>query len=279
MSGMIIDGKGLFRGSDSLKYPGGYLCISKYKFGFNHYFEANDGESKSSFGYIVNGRVELRSQKTNLVLGAGDAFYIPENEKYTSIWTGTPDIEFYGIHSLPALDEMSETGSFTLGKVNLPDSYDAAEAFMEMHSLLRKKETAKRLRAVGIYYEFVSLAFDSLVPKKIESLPEVLREAMDIIKEHNELDISVPELAKKLHVSESTVYHLFSQYLGTTPISYRNELRIERALPLIGSGKTVESTASEVGFNSSVHFRSVFIKFTGMTPNEYRKSQSDKKSK
>ena len=78
-------------------------------------------------------------------------------------------------------------------------------------------------------------------------------------------------------MSESTLYHLFRRYLGTTPVNYRNELRIERSLELLESGMSVERTAEEVGFNSSVYFRSVFMNSTGMTPSEYRKSHSDRK--
>ena len=82
----------------------------------------------------------------------------------------------------------------------------------------------------------------------------------------------------KFNVSESTLYHLFRRFLGTTPVNYRNDIRIERALPLIEGGKTIEETAAEVGFNSAIYFRSVFINKTSMTPSEYRKSRMNVKS-
>ena len=84
--------------------------------------------------------------------------------------------------------------------------------------------------------------------------------------------MSVPELSATFHLSESTVYRLFRESLGTTPVSYRNDVRIDRSLKLLSDGRSIEETASEVGFNSAVYFRTAFIKRTGMTPGEYRKS-------
>lgn len=256
----------------AFRYPGGYIMVSNYKFSLNHYFETNMCEARTSFGYIVRGQVELRSQGGSVRLSAGDTFYIPSNEKYSSIWTGTPDIDFYGLHVFPPLDAMSETGSFAFGKVELPDGIRAEELFVEMHRLMGGG-AGDKLRAVGMYYDFAGRVLGSLRPRKNEPLPEVLCEMMSYIDRNSRADDSVPELAARFHMSESALYQLFRRYLGTTPVSYRNGLRIERSLPLIESGKSVEETAAEVGFNSSVYFRAVFIESTGMTPSEYRKSR------
>ncbi len=263
--------------AEAFRYPGGYLMVKRYRFSLNHYFETNMGETRTSFGHIVSGQVELRSQSGSVRLAAGNTFYIPSNEKYSSIWTGTPDIDFYGLHAFPPLDAMSDTGSFAFGKVELPYEIRAKELFGEMHRLM-DSGVGDKLRAVGMYYDFAGRVLGSLRTRKNEPMPEILCAAMDYIDSNSAADDSVPELASRLHVSESTLYHLFRNYLGTTPVNYRNEVRIERSLPLIESGMSVEATASEVGFNSSVYFRTVFIESTGMTPREYRKSRSGWKS-
>ena len=260
--------------SKPFSYPGGYLCLMSYKFSFEHYFETTNGLPRSSFGCIESGRVELRAQGVNIKLKAGDVFYIPGNEKYSSLWTGTPAIAFYGIHTFPALDGMSETGVFSLCKAEFPAGYDPLAMLEKMYELLKSDNVSEKLRAVSMYYEFAALALPSLLPKKADPLPGLLTKVMDFIDRNSVTDLSVPELASRFHVSESTLYHLFKRYLGSTPVNYRNEKRIERSLDLIESGKTVEETATETGFNSSIHFRSVFIKSTGMTPSEYRKSRS-----
>lgn len=267
----------LFSNSNSFRYPGGYLSIDKYKFSLNHYYESNRSAARSSVGFIVSGRVELRSRYVSLKLSAGDVFYIPSNEKYSSIWTGTPDIEFYGMYSIPPLDVLSETGRFGLGKLMPPEGEDMTRFFAEMYRLMASGEADKRLHAVGMYYDFAGKVIGSLRPRENETLPPALGEIIGFIERDSVSDISVPELSERFRVSESTLYHLFRRYLGTTPVNYRNELRIERSLELLESGMSVERTAEEVGFNSSVYFRSVFMNSTGMTPSEYRKSHSDRK--
>lgn len=262
-----------FKNQNSFRYPGGYLKIENYRFGANHYFESIDGAPNSSFGCIINGRVELKSQGSVIKLNPGDIFFVPANEKYSSRWTGTPFIDFYGMHSFPALDGMSETGSFRLGKITLPGGFDPIARFREIYRLMETQDTASRLRAVGLYYDFTGYALSALIPRKDEPLPGLLIGVMRYIEQDFASDISVPELAVKFNVSESTLYHLFRRFLGTTPVNYRNDIRIERALPLIEGGKTIEETAAEVGFNSAIYFRSVFINKTSMTPSEYRKSR------
>ena len=261
----------------TFRYPGGYLSIAKYRYRLNHYYEANRSTAKSSVGCIITGKVELKSRLVNISLGAGDVFYIPSNEKYSSSWTGTPDIEFYGMHLLPPLDAMSETGRFRLGKLTPPEGEDMTRFFAEMYRLMASGEADKRLHAVGMYYDFAGKVIGSLRPRENETLPPALGEIIGFIERDSVSDISVPELSERFRVSESTLYHLFRRYLGTTPVNYRNELRIERSLELLESGMSVERTAEEVGFNSSVYFRSVFMNSTGMTPSEYRKSHSDRK--
>lgn len=267
----------MLSGSDESRpfsYPGGHLNVTSYKFSFEHYYDTTDRLPRSSFCGIKTGRVELRAQGVRIKLKAGDVFYIPGNEKYSSLWTGTPAIAFYGIHTFPALDGMSETGVFSLCKAEFPAGYDPLAMLEKMYELLKSDNVSEKLRAVSMYYEFAALALPSLLPKKADPLPGLLTKVMDFIDRNSVTDLSVPELASRFHVSESTLYHLFKRYLGSTPVNYRNEKRIERSLDLIESGKTVEETATETGFNSSIHFRSVFIKSTGMTPSEYRKSRS-----
>lgn len=60
----------LFSNFNSFRYPGGYLSIDKYKFSLNHYYESNRSAARSSVGFIVSGRVELRSRYVSLKLSA-----------------------------------------------------------------------------------------------------------------------------------------------------------------------------------------------------------------
>ena len=59
--------------------------------------------------------------------------------------------------------------------------------------------------------------------------------------------------------------------MHTTPVKYRNQLRIEKACSeLCTKDISISEIAEKCGFNSLTYFREVFHSFTGMTPNKYR---------
>ena len=78
-------------------------------------------------------------------------------------------------------------------------------------------------------------------------------------------------LAAAACISESRLFHLFREELGTTPVKFRNEIRAERAAQALRSGTaSIDEIAMTHGFHSTVYFRETFKRVTGMTPSEYR---------
>lgn len=67
------------------------------------------------------------------------------------------------------------------------------------------------------------------------------------------------------------IYCLLRHYLDTTPVRYRNELRVAEASKLLTSSKlTVEAVSELCGFNSSNYFRTIFQSVTGLPPSKFR---------
>lgn len=78
---------------------------------------------------------------------------------------------------------------------------------------------------------------------------------------------SISDIARKCNLSESRFSHLFSQIMGIAPIQYRNQLRINKALEeLQCSDKPIKTICYDCGFQSISHFRTLFSKYTGTTP-------------
>ena len=243
------------------RYPGGSFGINLYEFSTEHFFSAEDGMPHSSIGVVTHGVVTLKSAYSKVDIPTGGIFYIPADEKYTSTWTGAPDVVFWGLHAWPPLDRMSESGCFAISEIRNDGDIDAVGFFEAVCDLLTEGSPASQMRASAMYFDLVSRIIDRLTPGKDRRLPEALKTVTDYIDTDYASDMSVPELSAMFHLSESTVYRLF-----------RNDVRIDLSLKLLIDGCSIEETASEVGFNSAVYFRTAFIKRTGMTPGEYRKS-------
>lgn len=82
-------------------------------------------------------------------------------------------------------------------------------------------------------------------------------------------DPSLSETAAHVGLSPSYFGALFHSTTGETYISYLNKCKINCAMRLLDSGKTVTETCFDSGFGSLSGFRYIFKQKTGMTPTEY----------
>ncbi|MFO0665595.1 MAG: AraC family transcriptional regulator [Polyangiaceae bacterium] len=86
-------------------------------------------------------------------------------------------------------------------------------------------------------------------------------------------DVSVRELARSCHTSESTLLRAFQRELGTTPISYLRHRRLDESVLLLESGRyNVSEVAMRVGYTNLPAFTVAFQKRFGFAPSRLRRS-------
>ncbi|PKV66377.1 helix-turn-helix domain-containing protein [Pontibacter ramchanderi] len=87
---------------------------------------------------------------------------------------------------------------------------------------------------------------------------------------------SLPTLAKQLHTSPHYLSQSLNERLGKSFFEYLAELRIQEAKAILADPAQqhlkVEEVAEQVGYMSKSAFSSVFKKYTGQTPGQFRKS-------
>lgn len=89
--------------------------------------------------------------------------------------------------------------------------------------------------------------------------------------------LKIADLAARRYLSESIFRKKFTERVGVPPKQYIITLRLNEAKRLLrNTYKPVEFIATEVGFTSSSRFHESFIKYTGMTPLEWRKNSDAK---
>ena len=94
------------------------------------------------------------------------------------------------------------------------------------------------------------------------------------IEQHATEDFYMDDLAKMCGVSCSRFYTLFREYMGLTPVEYKNTVRIRMARKMLESGKSSDEISEILGFSSAAYFRKVFESVTGMLPGTYKKNAS-----
>lgn len=81
---------------------------------------------------------------------------------------------------------------------------------------------------------------------------------------------------KGLGISQNHLIRLFKQHFGKTPLEYTNNIRVKKAMQMISSmDKNIADIALLCGFGSLSTFYVLFKKQVGLTPKEYRKSNSE----
>lgn len=84
-------------------------------------------------------------------------------------------------------------------------------------------------------------------------------------------NLSISDVAQKLHLSSGYLGKLFKEYLGLTFSDYLSDIRIEAAKGiLLNTDEPIERVALLSGFNTSKYFYRIFRKKTQMTPREFR---------
>lgn len=105
--------------------------------------------------------------------------------------------------------------------------------------------------------------------KKISS---TLKPAIDYIYKNKSENITVENMAKVCHISQSYFSRLFSKEMGDSFSNYISKLKINWAKELLEeSDMSVSQVSDELGFNEPGYFIKIFKKHEGVTPSVYRK--------
>ena len=103
---------------------------------------------------------------------------------------------------------------------------------------------------------------------------ELLNACVSYIHTHMGEPLDAAALAVEMHVSESTVYRVFSSQMGMRLNQYIAMLRVNAACRYLEeSANKVTDIAYSCGFTGLSNFYRVFRLYVGMTPKEYRSSR------
>ena len=82
----------------------------------------------------------------------------------------------------------------------------------------------------------------------------------------------IPELAKKVHLSEFRFKIVFKKIFGAGAYEYLHKKRLKKAMQLLEKGYSVKEVAAETGYHVS-HFISMFRDYFGVTPGSINRNK------
>ncbi len=102
----------------------------------------------------------------------------------------------------------------------------------------------------------------------------ILESYMNDKKPYTDGDLTIVDIAAVLEIPRHHITRVINERLNKNFYTYVNEYRIKLAKEMMSDesfrDNSLLSIAYEAGFNSKSSFKTVFKKFTGMTPSEYR---------
>jgi len=100
-----------------------------------------------------------------------------------------------------------------------------------------------------------------------------IEKALRILQNSVMEKMTLPDLARKLHLSESYLIRLFKNKLAMTPMKYFRKLKVEAAASmLINTELPIYLISQKLCFYSEFHFSKVFKQMTGLSPSRYREN-------
>ena len=90
----------------------------------------------------------------------------------------------------------------------------------------------------------------------------------------NVAEATLQGMADASDLDAATFRKHFSEAVGSSPLQYLTRLRLQRAKEWMACGAHVTEIAHGLGFSSSQYFATVFRKYEGFTPSEFRRRRS-----
>ncbi len=227
----------------------------------------------SRFFYVVNGSIIFNEGTDKYIkASAGDIIYLPSNVTYTSYWADTPDLEYISFNC-KLFDTNGDEILLSDDIIFLCNDHSKKyyEIFQKMNDVYYAGIVNWELKLKSYFFSFLAeivyqLTYDDL---KNSSTPSFIYNGIIYLENNYMSNIPIGDIAEKCKVSETTFRRNFIKIKGMSPVSYRNELRLQHAYDFLKSGLyTISEVVELVGFNDIPYFSKSFKKKYNITPAE-----------
>lgn len=224
------------------------------------------------FAYIKKGSVTFHMQNGELRGGARDMIYIPGNIQYHSFW---PEDSEFVLLNLQMRDAEGQPILFEDKPcVLFHDTHGVYDGLLaELSRMDQAKEAFGWLDRLSISFKLLYEIARDTNRKELDEQSRRIKPALTFLEDNYNNDFSVEDLAKMCSLSVASFRRLFVSCIGTSPLEYRNRLRIQKATELLKFGRyTVGETAEMVGIPDIKYFGKLFKRYTGFSPSVLKKN-------
>ena len=148
-----------------------------------------------------------------------------------------------------------------------------AKLIAELETELRANAPGSRFVATAHFMQivaFLARAYSKIAVKKQRPVTQI-SELLGHMEQHFAEPLTIADLVKIAHLSQTSLFRIFRQIMGRSPIDYLIRLRIDKAAQLLRRGPLrIKEVSEAVGFTDSNYFTRQFRNVMGVSPREYR---------
>jgi AraC-like DNA-binding protein len=213
---------------------------------------------------LLKGRIDFVTDAVTLSAKSGDLVFLPKGSHYDAVFHGTtePIIDY-----LVNFDTPSEFLSIQKPTLLFEDASTQCAEYCEQLLQEELTDCHSPFHRKGLFFLFLD-AVISMQKTENTSLQITLAKAQNLLNSND--DISIPEIARACCISESSLRRLFLEHLGISPVQYRLQSKLNRAMHLLHStDMPIKEIAASLHFYDTAYFCKVFRSHVGMTPTQY----------
>jgi len=234
--------------------------------------------------FLETGSQYYQIGEKNYLLKGGDFLITPPNiihgsssfpeEKGSLFWMiiKVPKTPFKLLNLTTKESQLLIERLLNLENHHFKGSADIKKTLVEIFASYNKKDDSlKKIEITNFILNFLLKVIrcgDKTGPNTLSSDIEY---CCKYIEENIFQKIYINELAAKINLSESRFKHKFKAEIGTPPNEYIVKIEIEKAKDLIRKNEiSIKDLAYDLGFSTAAYFSTVFKKYQGVTPTEFK---------
>lgn len=240
----------------------------------------NEIAKHSCFYFVLGGSCNLEIDGKQYTLHPGSLALLPggkvinashTEEKYLyKYWcefsariAGVSIFDWLQIPYVIQVDDMEQTES--LFHAMLYDGY--GQCYTVKSGVLRASE--QLFSILDIFLE------KTLQDREIFGNNRDLMKVILYMAEHMQEKLTVEDIAAIIYMSPAAFSRMFHKYVGMPPITFLNELRLDKAKKLLSETDiSINQIAETVGFDDEFYFFKIFGRHVGVTPAVYRQKNN-----
>ncbi|MGE9290747.1 MAG: helix-turn-helix domain-containing protein [Puniceicoccales bacterium] len=212
--------------------------------------------------YQYSGRIRVRERE--FALQPGCATLIPPGSETHFTYRGESP-HLYAHFYLP--DGADSEPLYWPANPRIESLRELLEGALSFHRTNSQRSTAR------LWDVLLGLAFLREEGSPRTQSQEKLDECLRLMSAQISTQLPISQIARQVGISPNQLTRLFREKLNTTPVAYRQELRMDRACTLLRhSDLPVKAIACTVGMPDLQAFNKTFRKCRGVSPREYRKN-------